>query len=505
MARAKILPSSASLPSITYTDYLATPLARFLEGADVVPAASEKKTSDPADFLASSTGRVVFAGYRLQDIADYRAAIQDWFASVPIGGYLVITVPHAFLFERQSMLPSRWRPEQRRLYTPSSLATEIEEALPPNSYRLRWIGDIDSDYDYSLERDHVPTGFYDVAAVIERIAPPDWQLEDRDEPEASRPSYAFEPPRTRVEMARGRPHHRILVLKLDHLGDFVMGLPALDRLRAAFPASEITLVVGPWNESIAHSRGLFDRIVPFAAYPRNSSEEAVDVPGKKALFDALISDNYDLAIDLRTDPDTRFFLRDVRATLRAGMGTKGEFPFLDIFLPVDVTRHHVEAAWEDRIPLHHFNVQGYCYRTHYQVSCDGQLVRPERGAIIWGPYRHLEPGRYMFEPFLEVEHAKPGLLGYDIALEAERVAYGILSEPSDIRLSFEVTKPARFEFRFQAVDQEPVPDFRFYGGRLVKQGASGVLHQSEYLRLLIELVVMRTSEAGSLVQVSQGR
>ena len=101
---------------------------------------------------------------------------------------------------------------------------------------------------------------------------------------------------------------------------------------------------------------------------------------------------------------------------------------------------------------------------------------------------------------MEVDQSTAGLLGYDIALNAERVAFDILSEPRYSCLSFEVTRPARFEFRFQVVDREPVPDFRFYGGRLAKQGASGVLHQSEYLRLLIELIAMRTAEAGSLVQ-----
>lgn len=502
MARAKILHSPASLPSVTYADYLQTPLAPFLEDAKIAVVGQQEAVETP-EGTDGSNGRVVFAGYQLQDIANYRAAIQAWFASVRVGGTLVITVPHAFLFERQSMLPSRWRPMQRRLYTPSSLAAEIEEALPPNNYRLRWIGDVDTGYDYALGREVVPAGFHDVAAVIERIASPAWRLEDPNEAEAPRPTYAFEPSRTRLEVVRGQPHHKILVLKLDHLGDFIMGLPALERLRAAFPASKITLVVGPWNEPIAQSLGLFDTVLPFAAYPRNSSEEAVDVPGKKALFDALVSGDYDLAIDLRTDSDTRFFLRDVRAGLRAGMGTKNEFPFLDIFLPVDLTRHHVEAAWEDRIPLHHFHTHGYCHRTHYQVTCEGQLVRPEQGAIVWGPYRPLAPGRYLFEPFIEVDHAKPGLLGYDVALDAERVAFGVLSEPRDISLTFEVSKPARFEFRFQVVDDEPVPNFRFYGGRLVKQGASGVLHQSEYLRLLIELIVMRTADGGSLVEASR--
>src|SRR5205085_2815895 len=43
------------------------------------------------------------------------------------------------------------------------------------------------------------------------------------------------------EERRGR---RLLVMKLDHYGDFLIGLPALQKLRGAFRADHITLVCG---------------------------------------------------------------------------------------------------------------------------------------------------------------------------------------------------------------------------------------------------------------------
>src|SRR5215471_9779636 len=50
------------------------------------------------------------------------------------------------------------------------------------------------------------------------------------------------------ETRRGR---RLLVLKLDHYGDFLIGLPALKKLRRAFPTDHITLVCGSWNVALA--------------------------------------------------------------------------------------------------------------------------------------------------------------------------------------------------------------------------------------------------------------
>src|ERR1700694_853439 len=44
---------------------------------------------------------------------------------------------------------------------------------------------------------------------------------------------------------------RVLVLKLDHRGDFLIGLPALEMLRATFADDHITLVCGSWNAATA--------------------------------------------------------------------------------------------------------------------------------------------------------------------------------------------------------------------------------------------------------------
>lgn len=485
------MPETARPPLSTSLDaYRGGPLAPFLTGGtvseigvDTVPA------PDSSD--------LVFAGYRLQDIADYRAALQTWFAGVRVGGHLAVVVPHAFLYERQNMLPSRRHPRQRRLYTPASLIGEIEEALTPNSYRLRWLGDHDAGYDYARGRATDPVGCHDVIVVLEKIVPPAWGLYEEPLVEAPAPGFAFEPDRTRIETVALAPHGRILALKLDHLGDFIMGVPAIEKLRATFPAADITLVVGSWNVALARDLGLVDHVLAFDAYPRNSSEEQPDVHGKTALFDALIVDHYDLAIDLRTDGDTRFLLRNVRAGVKAGLGTKPHFPFLDIFVPIDTTRHHHEAAWTDDIPRHHFNAQGYCRQTHYQISCNGTRVVNDGGALIWGPYRQLAPGNYMFEPFFEIDGNTPGLLGYDVALDIKPVVRGVLTGPCALTVPFaNEVDGAKFEFRFFPVDDEPVPNFRFYGGRIIKQGAGGVLHQSEYLLLLIELVALRMRTAG---------
>jgi hypothetical protein len=481
----------------TLQDFCEGPLAPYLAARDV-----QDLGTTPA--VAKDAHDAVLAAYLLQDQADYRAVLQAWFAAVRTGGHLVIVVPHAFLYDRQLELPSQWEPLQKRLYTPASLMAEVEEALAPNSYRVRYLGDGDQHYDYAAPIDREPEGHSDVMLAIEKIAQPAWSLSvPRPDVIAPTPDYAFEPVRTRVEVAQTFPLRRILILKLDHMGDFILSLGALEKARSTFPDAEITLVVGSWNVQAARELGLADVVLCFDAFPRNSSEEEVDVPGKTALFQALVTGDYDLAIDLRIDVDTRFLLKHVRAPIRAGVGTAAQFPFLDIFLPLDFNRNRPETAREYDYDHHRFISQGPVERKPHRLVHRADTV--ERFcAIIWGPYERLRPGNYIFEPQIEWGDAGSGMLMLDVGLDAERAAYR-LAPPFDepIRIPFTVERAdSEFEFRIFVVDQFPSIDFSFFGGRLIRQGAGSTLHMSEYGALLVELVAVRLGRTGMLTDVS---
>ena len=485
--------------SLSLGRYSGGPLGAYLDGAPVHEVGGAQPSGAGAE-AGSPAHAVVLADYVLQDVSDYRRAIQGWFASVAIGGRLVIVVPHAFLYERQNVLPSRWNAGQRRLYTPASLMQEVEEALEPNSYRVRHLGDVDAGYDYAADPETHPAGAHEVAVVLERITPPAWGLSEREPPERAEPDYAFEPLRTRVEVRARAPSQRILLLKLDHLGDFIMGVPALEKARAAFPDAEITLVVGSWNETMARELALFDHVLTFDGFPRNASEETDDVRGKVSEFEQRVRGEYDLAIDLRNDHDTRILLQSARARIRAGVGSKSEFEFLDIFLPIDGTRS-AERAWEMPLSAADFSAQDYCDRTRYRVICPNAVVDGGAGAVVWGPYRRLAAGQFLFEPYLDIDPSRAGVVRYDIALDAERLFERTLSQShrAIAPIAFTNLRPeASFEFRLWCVDGEPLPQMSFYGGRLLRRGGVSVLHQSEYLSLLVELVAMRVSREGVL-------
>ena len=126
---------------------------------------------------------------------------------------------------------------------------------------------------------------------------------------------------------------RIIVFKVDHIGDFVLAGSALADLRRACPNAHLTLVCGSTTRELAISLGLFDDIVTFDFYPLG-----VDAPGSKGHADYTsirhhVSGAYDLAIDLRHDPDTRPLLDHIDANIRIGFeADKLAYP-LDLSLP----------------------------------------------------------------------------------------------------------------------------------------------------------------------------
>jgi SAM-dependent methyltransferase len=119
----------------------------------------------------------VYSSHCLEHIGHATQAIADWFRVVRYGGHLVIVVPHQFLYERRTGMPSRWSEEHRRFYTPASLLQQVERALQPNSYRIRRLIDHDAGFDYAIPPQRHPDGCYEIELVIEKIVPPRWQLE----------------------------------------------------------------------------------------------------------------------------------------------------------------------------------------------------------------------------------------------------------------------------------------------------------------------------------------
>ena len=280
-------------------------------------------------------------------------------------------------------------------------------------------------------------------------------------------------------------------MKLDNRSSFIAGLAGLERLRETFSSTDLTLVVSPEAADLAIGANVADRVLVF---DRVSPDEA-PTEQHKSRFEQLVTDEYDLAIDLRVSSDTRPLLSSVRAPLRAGLGRRDVFPDLDIALPLGPERDGIEA--EHEVFDHHaFASKDELTRTAYRIA-GHDLSLPCDNALIWGPYRPLRSGRYVFEPFLELDGARDRALLIDVALDTQRVCGLIVPTNGPVRLPFTVARDgAEAEFRLWAVEGAPLANFSFYGGRLIRDGADSLLHEAEYVQLLVELVRLRLARTG---------
>jgi len=106
---------------------------------------------------------------------------------------------------------------------------------------------------------------------------------------------AFHPSQQRIEWKGLR---KVAVLRLDHLGDVILALPAVQALEKALPEVQVDLLVGPWAKDIVERAGLRSspRVFATAWFARGTAGRGV---GELAAF--LRAGGYDAAIELRGD------------------------------------------------------------------------------------------------------------------------------------------------------------------------------------------------------------
>src|SRR6266496_52261 len=391
--------------------------------------------------IADNSQDAVFSSHCLEHVVDPRPVLREWLRVLNPGGFLVIIVPHQYLYERRISLPSMWNPDHRRFYTTATLLIEIQDALEPNTYRIRHLADNDLDYDYSIPPENHPSGCYEIELVIEKIQRPAWRIDGGNSSVADASVVEPLPPAIRGRSGRNLPAgpcaegggaqsafpassadrpQRLLLLKLDHRGDFLIGLPALEKLRAIFPNCHITLICGSWNMVTASDLGVADEIRAYDYFSENTQNWTGDAVEGVDRFREICEGRFDIAVDLRVDEDTRPLLRHVDAALRCGIGSRARQPYLDIVLPGQFEMRELRPvddetvviapdAFHSRMPVR----TPFFHETDFSVTA---------AHLIYGPYTRLPVGRLRAEFAFQL--AAPILIPANVRITIEVVRTG---------------------------------------------------------------------------------
>ena len=127
---------------------------------------------------------------------------------------------------------------------------------------------------------------------------------------------------------------RILVVKVDHIGDFITAIPAIRRLKQIFPAASIDVLASRAARAFATTLDCVDEFIEFEFFNPISGlgQREISDDDYKALSRQLAPYRFDIAVDLRKHLDTRDVMRHTPARFLAGYDYMGQFPFLDVAL-----------------------------------------------------------------------------------------------------------------------------------------------------------------------------
>lgn len=144
--------------------------------------------------------------------------------------------------------------------------------------------------------------------------------------------------------APGGPPRRVLLLRLERIGDLLMTLPAIAAARARAPAAEIRLAVGSWNADLARQLPAVDHVDTLDA-PWLSQEGTRSSLGEVAAqIRRWRESRIDLAINFEPDIRSNALLAAAGAPRRVGYATGGGGAFLTTALDYDRTVHTAENA-----------------------------------------------------------------------------------------------------------------------------------------------------------------
>jgi lipopolysaccharide heptosyltransferase II len=150
----------------------------------------------------------------------------------------------------------------------------------------------------------------------------------------------------RAARADGRPWpRRILLLRLERIGDLLMSAPAIAAVRQFAPEAEIDLVVGSWNASIARLIPGIDRVETLDASWLARGSAGGGMRALMARARGWRAREYDLAINFEGDIRSHLLVALSGATERAGFTMAGGGPLLTRRFEFDPRQHTTANAW----------------------------------------------------------------------------------------------------------------------------------------------------------------
>jgi ADP-heptose:LPS heptosyltransferase len=173
-----------------------------------------------------------------------------------------------------------------------------------------------------------------------------------------------------------RPPRRILLLRLERIGDLLMSIEAIEDVRQAAPDAEIDLVVGSWNEVLARRIRGIRQVETVDARWLSRAGTAPSFAAMLGRARTWSARTYDLGINFEPDIRSNMLLAASRAGRTAGFASGGGGPLLDVALPFDPRAHTTANA--QRLVASVLDVPARVTPARLEISTEDRRAAHER-------------------------------------------------------------------------------------------------------------------------------
>ena len=132
---------------------------------------------------------------------------------------------------------------------------------------------------------------------------------------------------------------RVLLFRLERIGDLLMTLDAIGAVRRRLPDAELRLVVGSWNAELARLIPAVDRVETLDVPWLSREREPTPVGALAAQAARWRGQDFDLAVNFEPDIRSNLLAAASGAARRAGFVSKGGGAFLTDSHPYDPSAH----------------------------------------------------------------------------------------------------------------------------------------------------------------------
>jgi ADP-heptose:LPS heptosyltransferase len=185
---------------------------------------------------------------------------------------------------------------------------------------------------------------------------------------------------------------RILIVRLDHIGDFVCTTPIFRNLKAQFPNAKITALVNPSVKDLAEKDTSIDKVIVFRAFWLERDKKSFSLREAIKLIKNIRKEKFDLGIEPRGDLFSIILMFLGKVKYRIGYGVTGGGFLLTQEVRYSKNKHIIERNLNLLHALNisiQFNLPQVIYNKEDEVFVDKLLESIEYNgnkAVVLHPF-----------------------------------------------------------------------------------------------------------------------